>query len=133
MKLLIALCSLLLVTNTATSFNTIDNPDTTPAKCTELNLEECTLLHSFLAVAHKEPVEIEDIYVEDIEEEVIINFDTAKYLPVNFNPLKGKHDLDWNTIELIELEEEVHIDFDTNLYLPVNFNPHQGMKICEFL
>ncbi len=50
----------------------------------------------------------EDQLIE-IEEKVELGFDTSRYLPENFNPLKGKDDLDWNTIELIEIEEDVNL------------------------
>ena len=45
---------------------------------------------------------------------------------MNFNPLKGKFDLDWNKIKLVELEEEVNLDFETKNYLPEHFNPLKG-------
>ena len=41
---------------------------------------------------------INSIELMELEEEVELGFDTANYLPENFNALKGKHDLDWNTI-----------------------------------
>ena len=47
-------------------------------------------------------------------------------MPENFNSLKGKHDLDWNSIEVVELEEEVELGFDTKNYLPKNFNALKG-------
>ncbi len=37
---------MLLITITATSFNTIENPDTLILKCTELKLEECACKRS---------------------------------------------------------------------------------------
>lgn len=126
MKSLIALCSMLLITISATSFNTIENPDSLTLKCTALKLEECALVDS-LASIKDEPVKIEEVYVYELEEEVNIDFDTSQFLPEGFNPLKGIGDLDWNTIELVELEEDVYFDFDTNIYLPNDFNPLKGM------
>lgn len=73
------------------------------------------------------PVAIEDITVIEIEEDITFDFDTKKYLPENFNPLKGKYDLDWSKIELIEIEEEVNLGFDVKQYLPVNFNAQQAL------
>lgn len=116
---------MLLITITATPFNTIENTDTLTLKCTESNFEECTLVNH-LAV-EKEPVKVEDIYVYEIEEEVNIDFDTTQYLPNDFNALKGVGDLDWNTIELAELEEVVVMDFDTKQYLPKEFNSLKGL------
>ena len=69
---------------------------------------------------------VEDIHVIEIEEDVDLGFDTRAYLPVGFNPLKGKDDLDWSKIELIELEEEVDLGFDTSAYLPKGFNALEG-------
>ena len=126
MKSLFAICSMLLITITATSFNTIENSDTLTLKCTELKLEECALTTQFTPNV-EETVEIEDIYVYEVEEEVAIDFDTTQYLPKDFNALKGIGDLDWNSIELVELEEEVAIDFDTKQYLPKDFNSLKGM------
>ncbi len=71
-------------------------------------------------------LEIDSIEVIEIEEEVKLGFDTANYLPENFNALKGKDDLDWSTIELIELDEEVELNFNPKDYLPVNFNALKG-------
>ena len=41
---------------------------------------------------------INSIELIELEEEVELGFDTANYLPENFNALKGKHGLVWNTI-----------------------------------
>ena len=70
---------------------------------------------------------VEDIVVEELEEDVEINFDTTDHLPEDFNALEGKNDIDWSEIELVELEEEVEIGFNTKDYLPENFNPYHGM------
>lgn len=64
----------------------------------------------------------------EIEEEVVLCFDTKNYLPKDFNPLEGLFDLDWNSIELVEIEEEVMIDFDTNKYLPKDFCAYSKMS-----
>ena len=45
-------------------------------------------------------VDINAIVLIELEEEVDLGYNTANYLPENFNALKGKYDLDWNTIEL---------------------------------
>ena len=111
MKLLFAICSMQLITSAATLFDTIDNPYN----------DQLTL--KVLNTPGKDPEKIKDIYVYEIEEEVIIDFDTKKYLPKGFNPLKGMYNLDWNTIELLEIEEEVEFDFNTKQYLPQDFNP----------
>jgi len=69
----------------------------------------------------------EEEIVLEIEEEICLGFDTSKYLPDDFNPLKGKHDINWHDIELIELEETVDLGFDSSQYLPSGFNPYKGM------
>ena len=74
-----------------------------------------------------EIIAVNDIEVIEIEEDVLINFDTTRYLPEHFNALKGLHDLDWNLIEVIELDEGVELGFDTSKYLPKNFNALKGM------
>ncbi len=126
MKSFLAICSMLFLTISATSFNTIENPDSLTLKCTELSFEECTLATHFTPV-DEEPVKIKDINVYELEEEVTIEFDTQQYLPMGFNPLKGLGDLDWSTIELMEIEDEVTINFDTKQYLPKDFNPLKGL------
>lgn len=115
MKLLFAICSMSLITSAATLIDTINN------------LKDLPFHYIELSSGDKEPVKIEDIYVYEIEEDVIIDFDTKKYLPKGFNSLKGLYELEWNTIELVELEEEVIIDFDTEKYLPKDFNSLKGM------
>ena len=55
------------------------------------------------------------IEIYEIEEEVALNFDTAKYLPKGFNALKGKDDLDWSKIEIVEIDEEIDL-YDNNKY-----------------
>ena len=56
-------------------------------------------------------LDITTIEVIEIEEEVVLDFDTKKYLPEGFNALKGKDDLDWSKIELVEIEEDLELNF----------------------
>ena len=79
-----------------------------------------------------ESIEINSIEVIEIEEEVELGFDTANYLPKDFNALKGMHDLDWASIELIEIEDEVELCFDTANYLPKDFNALKGMNDLDW-
>ena len=60
-------------------------------------------------------------------EEVDLLIDTKAYLPKNFNPLKGLHDINWNDFDLIEIEEELELNFNIEDYLPNNFCSYQGM------
>ena len=74
-------------------------------------------------IVRETPVELamdEIIYIE--EEEVDLGFDTAEYLPENFDPYKQYVDLD--AIEFIEEEESLDFGFETSEYLPENFNPY---------
>lgn len=127
MKSLFTICSMLLMTISAASFNTIENPDLLTLKCTEQKFEECNLSSYFAPLDKEEPIKVEDVCVYELDEEINIDFDTKLYLPEGFNPLKGLGNLDWNKIELIELEEEGTIDFDTKQYLPKDFNPLKGL------
>ena len=127
MKSLFAICSMLLITISATPFNTIKDPDSLKVNCTEKNYEECLFVNLLNSNEITEPVEVEDVYVYEVEEDVTFDFETKKYLPTDFNPLKGIGDLDWNTIELTEIEEEVFIEIDTKQYLPEDFNALKGM------
>ena len=52
-------------------------------------------------------ITILEIKLIEIEDEVELCFDTANYLPKDFNALKGMNDLDWASIELIEIEKEL--------------------------
>ena len=83
-------------------------------------------------VSVSEVVAVNDVEVIEIEEAVVINFDTKAYLPEDFNALKGTHDLDWNAIELIDIEEEIDFCFDTSSYLPKNFNALEGMHDLDW-
>ena len=62
--------------------------------------------------------------IEFLEEdvEVDLGFDTADYLPSDFNPYETYFDL--NSIIYIEEETELQLDFDSNTYLPVGFDPY---------
>ncbi len=68
----------------------------------------------------------DDIHVIELEESLTFNFDVNNYLPENFNPLKGKNDINWNSISIIGVPEDVNFNFDTNSYLPKDFNPLKG-------
>ena len=81
----------------------------------------------FGETVNNEVVDITSIELYELEETVVLNFDTQTYLPENFDARQGMHDLDWNTIPLIEVEEEVELGFNTKDYLPENFNAQKGM------
>ncbi len=74
-----------------------------------------------------EPMNINEISVLEIEEEIDLGFDTAEYLPEDFNPYRGMA-LNIDDIELVEFEEEIDLGFDTADYLPKSFNAYEGME-----
>ncbi|PNQ73814.1 hypothetical protein C1T31_05645 [Hanstruepera neustonica] len=120
--------SLILAASSAVADSIIDEPDDYASNKTETVLSEKSYLETVLFHnPDSEPVAIEDIQVLELEEDVCLPFEISKYLPKNFNPLKGKDDLDWSKITLIELEEDVNLGFDTRNYLPKHFNPYKGM------
>ena len=71
-----------------------------------------------------EIVQIEDIVLVEIEEEIDLGFDTAKYLPIGFDAYEG---MAWNMNDIVVEEEEIDLGFDTSLYLPDGFNAYKGM------
>lgn len=130
MKLVTLVSSLILVASITATGNTLEEPDDiTSGNLTTETTEQLAYLESL--IFHNpdaKPIAIDAIELIELQEEVSFNFDTEDYLPENFNPLKGKHDLDWSKIELFELEEEVSFNFDVQGYLPKNFNPHACTK-----
>ncbi|AUP78633.1 hypothetical protein [Flavivirga eckloniae] len=99
------------------SLFTLNTMDIVNGSTDGINMSTCEISHY---------LDISSIEVYEIEEEVELGFNTKDYLPKNFNPLKGKGDLDWNTIDICEVEEDVDLGFDTKGYLPKNFNPLKG-------
>jgi len=121
MKLASIISSLLLLAITSTSNNTENEPNIFEEK-----YEEAT--HTEL----KGPIAIDDIVIYEVEEEADICFDTTKYLPENFNALKGKHDIDWSKIDLVdEPEDELVFAFDTAAYLPEGFDAHKTVSTVK--
>ena len=75
-------------------------------------------------VVSKTPVDIpldEIVYIEE-EMEIDLGFDTADYLPEDFDP--NKQYVDLNSIEFIEEGEVADLGIDTAAYLPEDFNPY---------
>lgn len=58
----------------------------------------------------------------ELEEEVYLGFDTAAYLPDNFDPAAGL--LDLKTISYLEMENFEELGFKTEEYLPASFDPY---------
>ena len=135
MKLLTLLSSLILVASMTVSDNTSEEPDENAAiNVTGVTSEEAYLANLLFHNPEVKPIAIDAIEVLELQEDVSFNFDTHDYLPENFNPLRGKNDLDWSKIELIELEEEISFNFNVQDYLPKHFNPYACTKtktICR--
>ncbi|MGB5435942.1 MAG: hypothetical protein WBM98_08625 [Maribacter sp.] len=75
--------------------------------------------------AQTENVKFEELlYIED-EEIVNLGFDTADYLPYDFNPYQGMI-FDLEDIIYVEEEEEIELNFNTSTYLPKNFNAYSN-------
>ena len=113
----------------ALNVNAIATDTKSYSECQSGNIEECLLIKSLFTdnLNSNFEIDIASLEVVEIEEEVIVNFDTSKYLPEGFNAYKGIGDLDWSKIEIIEIEEEVLIGFDTSKYLPEGFNAFKGV------
>ncbi len=135
MKLLTLLSSLILVASMTVSDNTSEEPDENAAiNVTGVTSEEAYLANLLFHNPEVKPIAIDAIEVLELQEDVSFNFDTHDYLPEDFNPLRGKNDLDWSKIELIELEEEISFNFNVQDYLPKHFNPYACTKtktICR--
>ncbi|WP_250434568.1 hypothetical protein [Hanstruepera flava] len=130
MKLVTLVSSMILAASMTVSDNVIEEPDDrTSGNLLTVTAEEEARLESLLF--HNpdvKPIAIDAIKVMELEEELTFNFNTQDYLPENFNPLKGKHDLDWSKIELIELDEDLTFNFNVKDYLPKHFNPYACVK-----
>ena len=129
MKLVFLMSSLILAASTVVTDSPNEEPDDISSnKTASVLIEKSHLESELFHNPDEKPIAIQDIHVLELEEEICFGFDTQKYLPENFNPLKGKHDLNWNKIELVELKDQVDLGFNPLDYLPKNFNPYEGMS-----
>jgi hypothetical protein len=71
---------------------------------------------------------LDQINLVNEEEEIILGFDTATYLPLGFDAYAGM-ELDLDDIIVEDLEEEIILDFDPAKYLPIGFNAYEGMEL----
>ncbi|MDT0622500.1 hypothetical protein [Croceitalea vernalis] len=77
------------------------------------------------AKAEKTPVEkfnIKSIVFVEQEQEEAFDFDTADYLPEEFNAYDSNESV--NSLNFIE-NDVIDLGFDTTDYLPENFNPYR--------
>lgn len=61
------------------------------------------------------------------EEPFDLGFDTAPYLPEDFNAYEGMEP-NLNEIKFIEEPQEIELDFNTADYLPMGFNAYEDME-----
>ena len=115
--MILVMSTFLLLTTVGYASNNTENPVLLKVECNDLEIEDCAVvsMHEFELM---EPIEIEDIFVYEVEEEVLFDFDTKEFLPVGFNPLKGLHALDWNNIELLEPDYDMDVDYNIPLHKP---------------
>lgn len=62
---------------------------------------------------NEEIISILSLDIYEVEEELELNFNTADYLPANFNAEKGMNKLNWNKIPLYEVEEELDLNLNS--------------------
>lgn len=122
---------LLLVTCIAFNANALTGKESENTKKPYKTLEQVQL-EAILFNTEDNEVDIDSVEVIEIEEEVILDFDTKQYLPKGFNPLAGKNDIDWSKVELIEPQEDLELNFDTTQYLPEGFNALAGKNDIDW-
>ncbi len=74
-------------------------------------------------IMEEEPTDLDIASIAYAEEEEIeLGFDTAAYLPENFDPAREYVNL--NTIAYLEDTEEESVGINTEAYLPASFDPY---------
>jgi len=124
---IIILAFILSLNLTASATSTYLFPSYMSLDLEQIALEDELFISTETALEIEQEFTIESLVVEEVEEEVILNFDTSEYLPEDFNALEGKNEINWDELEIIEIEEEVDLGFNPKDYLPKNFNPYKGM------
>ena len=143
MNKLLAICGIVFIGNTATpnleqDYAQISSPinevkcsvQTTPVllvnnpvSATEQNLAILKLANaSQPETAISAVLDLNAIQFLEEEETIDLGFDTAEYLPADFNPNEVYFNL--NQIEYVESYEEELLNFDVQAYLPENFNAY---------
>ena len=69
-----------------------------------------------------EEFDMSNIEFIEVEEGIDLGFDSAKYLPEDFDPYSTSINIE--SIDFIE-DEEVNLDFNTEDYLPEGFNAYK--------
>ena len=80
------------------------------------------VMGSELIETPKKELDVSNIKYIESPRKIELGFDTAKYLPEDFNPYRGEVTV--TSLNYIE-DDEVNLGFDTAKYLPENFNPYK--------
>ncbi|NKI31837.1 hypothetical protein [Croceivirga thetidis] len=92
----------------------------------EMDLEDSSVLYdSYLDTSNEENDAIFDFdsdITAELESEINLGFDTADYLPADFDAYSAPADI--HSIDFIE-DEEIELGFNTEDYLPSDFNPYE--------
>lgn len=124
--------SMLFGLNTATKAEKVTVYTQPFSETVEMWIEQINLEEILFVETDKDTVDLASFNITELEEDVAINFNVYNYLPVGFNALTGKNDINWNDLELIELEEEVELGFDPYQYLPNGFDPYEGIELIYY-
>ena len=73
-----------------------------------------------------EDFDINSIVVEEEEEEIYLGFNTADYLPKDFNPYAFPSSVEG--FDIIDENDIFELGFDPKDYLPANFDPFKKVK-----
>lgn len=74
------------------------------------------------AEAPEQELNLETVKYIEQPIKIELGFDTAEYLPEDFNPYQGKITIE--SINYIE-DDQIDLGFDTEPYLPKGFNPYK--------
>ena len=80
------------------------------------------LLSAKTTPSSKEEFDVSKISFIQEEQQINLGFDTAKYLPEDFNPYQEEISIEG--INFME-DELIELGFDTSKYLPENFDPNK--------
>jgi hypothetical protein len=119
MNNIIALSGMVLMSMSATP-NNLNNPQQHNFPTFDNVIAEA-IVDRCVTCKGSEEIDLSQIVFIEEEAPVILGFDTADYLPEDFNPYKVYVDLD--AIEFIE-EDEAQLSLDTTEWLPENFDPY---------
>lgn len=120
MNNIIALCGLVLMSVPATP-NSFNNPQ--QLSFPDFNqVGVATKGERCITCKGSDKLDLSKIIFIEEEMPLDLGFDTADYLPEDFDPYKVYVDLD--AIEYIEDNEDEELSFDTSEWLPENFDPY---------